>query len=44
MAGAHPPDRPNWNSLNISQQKNTIKQYNLGRQRRHLPIYVLVGG
>lgn len=42
--GPPPPERPNWNTLNSSQKRYAIVQYNKGRQRRSLPIYVTGGG
>lgn len=42
--GPPPPERPNWNTLNRSQQRYAIVQYNKGRERRNLPIYVAGGG
>lgn len=37
--GPPPPQRPNWNTLNSAQKKYAIRQYNIGRQRRNLPLY-----
>lgn len=42
--GPPPPERPNWNSLNSSQKQYAIRQYNIGRSRRNLPLYILGGG
>nr|QTZ83143.1 MAG: putative major structural protein [Phoenicurus auroreus ambidensovirus] len=42
--GPPPPQRANWSNLNAGQKLYAIKQYNIGRTRRNLPIYVLGGG
>ncbi|ACI01075.1 putative major structural protein [Dysaphis plantaginea densovirus] len=42
--GPPPPQRPNWSKLNSSQRAYAIRQYNIGRTRRNLPIFVLGGG
>lgn len=42
--GPPPPERPNWNTLNASQKRYAIIQYNKGRLRRNFPIYVAGGG
>jgi len=42
--GPPPPEKPNWQSLNSSQKKYAIKQYNIGRLRRNLPLFILGGG
>lgn len=42
--GPPPPQRPNWSKLNKSQQRYAIQQYNIGRARRNLPLFVLGGG
>jgi len=41
--GPPPPERPNWVSLNSSQKTYAIKQYNIARSRRNLPLFVLGG-
>ncbi|KAF0742245.1 Capsid protein VP1, partial [Aphis craccivora] len=42
--GPPPLQRPNWSSLNSSQKQYAIRQYNISRARRNLPLYVLGGG
>jgi len=42
--GPPPPQRSNWSKLNSSQRSYAIKQYNIGRARRNLPLFVLGGG
>lgn len=37
--GPPPPERPNWSTLNSSQRRYAVRQYNLGRARRGLPEY-----
>ncbi|ALL74044.1 putative structural protein [Myzus persicae nicotianae densovirus] len=41
--GPPPPERPNWQNLNSSQQRYSLEQYNKALARRSLPPYVLGG-
>lgn len=41
--GPPPPQRPNWSKLNSAQKSYAIKQYNIGRARRNLPLYISGG-
>lgn len=39
--GPPPPERNNWHKLNSSQRRYAIKQHNIARARRNIPLYVL---